>query len=83
MKPLEINALTYSILHLLKNDEFSVRDYAQHAFGHLLPLLDAKVLRLCEQHLINCVKLIHDELVLKSVLAAFRALIQQAKEKDF
>ena len=41
----ELNALTYVIVHLLKSDEFSVRDFAQHAFSHLLPALDAKVFR--------------------------------------
>ena len=42
---LELNALTYVIVHLLKSDEFSVRDFAHHAFSHLLPALDAKVFR--------------------------------------
>ena len=76
MRPLEVNALTYNLLHLLKSEEFSVRDYALHAFGLLLPLLDENVFRLCELHIINCTKLVHDELVLKSILAAFKTLIQ-------
>jgi len=36
MSSLEINLLTYSILFLLTNQEFSVRDYAEHAFGILV-----------------------------------------------
>ena len=83
LKPLEVNALTYNILHLLKSEEFSVRDYASHALAHLLPLLDEKVFRLCELQIIDYTKLIHDELILKSILAAFKTLIQQAVAKDF
>ena len=48
LQPLEVNSLTYNIVYLLKNEEFSVRDYAQHAFTHILPSLDEKVFRLCE-----------------------------------
>ena len=78
---LEINAFTYLIVHLLKNDEFSVRDFAQHAFSHILPALDAKVFRQCEVQIISYIKQNNDELVLKTVLAGFKSMISLATEK--
>ena len=75
LQPLEVNVITYNILHLMKNEEFSVRDYASHAFAHILPILDLKVFRLCELQIINYIKQIHDELILKTILTAFKVLI--------
>ena len=82
VKRLETNAFTYLIVHLLKNEEFSVRDYAQHAFSHILPALDAKVFRQCEIQIISYIKQNNDELVLKTVLAAFKSMISHATAKD-
>jgi hypothetical protein len=36
LKPLELQIISYNILHLLLNDEFSVRDFANHFVKQVL-----------------------------------------------
>jgi len=46
---LDVNILTYCSLHLLRCDEFSVRDYTLHALQKLIPQLSAFTFKQCEQ----------------------------------
>jgi len=50
--PLDLNLLVYGILYLLANEEFSVREYAEHALAYLLPSLSETLFKLVERHLV-------------------------------
>jgi len=67
-RELEVNLLTYCTLHLLTCDEYSVRDYALHALSNMIPKLDLKVFKVCEQQLVSYIRNSDDEMVLKSIL---------------
>jgi hypothetical protein len=76
---LDVNLLTYCILHLLKCEEYSVRDFTLHALAKLLPRLDHIAFKACEKLLINSIKTIRDEMILKSLLAALKLSIWEAR----
>ncbi|CDW84473.1 small subunit processome component 20 homolog [Stylonychia lemnae] len=85
----DLRQISYSVLFLLQSDEFSVRDYSCHFlkqfFEHLneLHLIDqtqvlkefGSVIAHLESFLLQQVKTIKDELVLKTILEALRLLI--------
>ena len=76
---LEVNLLTYSTMHLLTCDEYSVRDYTLHALKKLVPKLSVKTFSLCEKQIINYVRITSDEMVLKSILQALKLMIEHAQ----
>lgn len=52
MLPLDLNLLVYGVLYLLANEEFSVREYAEHALAHLMPNLGETLIKLVERQLV-------------------------------
>jgi hypothetical protein len=79
---LELQSITYNVLYLLKNNEFSMRDYSVHAFTNILAALNLRLdhpsaknlIALIERQLLIDLK-IQDEMILKSILDCFRQLI--------
>ena len=73
-KSLDNIYVTYNIVYLVQSHEYSVRDYAQHAFEKLLKNADEVTFKKCELQVIDYMKKNADELILKSILASQRAL---------
>ena len=49
MSPLDNVYVVYNIVFLVQSHEYSVRDYAQHAFEKLLPAADEVTFKKCER----------------------------------
>lgn len=81
--PLDLNLLVYGILYLLANEEFSVREYAEHALTYLLPSLSETLFKLVERHLVQFIRSIRDEMVMKTVLSSLRSLVIFSKNLAF
>jgi len=39
LQEIDIAAITYNIIYLVQNEEYSVREYAEHAIGEILSRL--------------------------------------------
>ena len=52
MLPLDLNMLVYNILYLIVHEEYSVREYAEHALSHLLPIMTEKLIKFIESQLV-------------------------------
>lgn len=87
MTCLEISAITYSIIYLCKHEEYSMREYAEHALNHIFSCLktltedSSSLVKLLEQQLVGVYLLtVNDEMILKTVLKCLRSLIMFVKE---
>ncbi|TNV87999.1 hypothetical protein FGO68_gene14880 [Halteria grandinella] len=84
----ELQAITYSIVHLMQSEEFSVRDFACHYVKQVLldrcfktkPSL--QLLGVIEGCLLRNVGRVGDEMVLKSVLDVLRHYISYLKNHE-
>ena len=75
-----MNLLIYSTIHLLRCEEYSVRDYTLHALSKLVPKLELVVFVLCEKQLINYVRNTSDEMILKTILQALKLTTEHANK---
>lgn len=78
-----LNLLCFCILSLLIHTEYSVREYALHALSVLLPSMDEKLFKKAEGFLLQQLKVIRDEMVMRSVLLAVRSLVIQSQQVSF
>ena len=87
---LELSTLAYCITFLCQNEEYSVREYAEHALqlvlGRLTDFTAAEVeslVKVMEQQFVGVyIVALKDELALKTVLKCVRTLIMFVKEHD-
>ena len=83
MLALDLNLLVYGVLYLLANEEFSVREYSEHALAHLLPNLSEALVKLVERQLVQYIRSIRDEMIMKTVLTSLRSLVMFSKSLSF
>lgn len=84
LEPIELQAISYCMLHLLSNEEFSVRDFASHyvktvLLEHKLLIENPQLMMLVEQTLLKNLTKITDEMVLKTILDTLRHYIAFVK----
>lgn len=85
----DVFAVAYNILYLVANEEYSVREYAEHAFSFLLEKLKGfpvaeqeKLVQLVENQFVgDFLHTVKDELALKTVLICLRHLVVFANEQ--
>lgn len=73
-----MSALLFNMLNLVRNDEFSVRDYAQHSVSKLVEHIPATVFIACENWLLTQIRINNSELVIKSLLNTYKVFINFA-----
>ena len=78
-----LNLICFCILSLLTHTEYSVREYALHALTVLLPSLDEKLFKKAEGFLLQQLKVTRDEMVMRGILLAVRALVMQSQQVSF
>ena len=85
----DVLALSYNIIYLLSNEEYSIREYAEHAFNFLLEQLKSydkesqvKLVQLIETQFVgDFLHTVKDEVALKTVLLCLRQLIVFAHDQ--
>jgi len=97
MTALEVRAVTCSVAYLCKHEEYSMREYAEHALNHIFGCLRAQkedpandidtdaqsLVRLLERQFVEVYLVtVRDEMVLKTVLRCLRSLIVFVKEQN-
>jgi len=91
MTSLEVSAVTCSVAYLCKHEEYSMREYAEHALNHIFGCLRAQkedqgtlsLVRLLEGQFVEVYLVtVRDEMVLKTVLRCLRSLIVFVKEQN-
>jgi hypothetical protein len=91
MTSLEVCAVTCSVAYLCKHEEYSMREYAEHALNHIFGCLQAQkedqgalnLVRLLERQFVEVYLVtVRDEMALKTVLRCLRSLIVFVKEQN-
>lgn len=82
MTCLELSAVTYSVVYLCQHEEYSMREYAEHALNHIFTCLktlkedSTNLIKLLEQQLVGVYLVtVSEEMVLKTVLKCLKSLI--------
>jgi len=87
---LDISGISYCIVYLCQHEEYSLREYAEHALNHLFKLLKTQnkqdqsaLVQLFENQIVGVfLHQVKDEMILKTVLRCIRSLALFAKEND-
>ena len=83
LTPLELQAVSYQVFHLIQSEEFSVRDFACHFIKELLLSPSSPpntyLLGILEQIFLKNVSRVRDEMVLKTLLEAIRHFVAYLK----
>lgn len=91
MTSLEVCAVTCSVAYLCKHEEYSMREYAEHALNHIFGCLRTQkedqgalnLVRLLERQFVEVYLVtVRDEMALKTVLRCLRSLIVFVKEQN-
>lgn len=87
---LDASGISYNILYLIKNEEYSVREYAEFAFAMLMKKIkdlerkeQLKLAQLIENQIVSSfLHTVKDEMALKTVLKCLQLFILAMKEGD-
>ena len=70
------------MLNLLRSEEYSVREYAQHSIMKLVESLNEPAFLACEKWLLTQIKINNNEMVMKSILGTYRFFINMAHASE-